>query len=174
MSLPDIAEELRSRMDLLRSRDHHERHRTMTAAIAWSIGLLDDHDRSTLYDLSVFNGGFDWTAAAAVSGGDRLDVADSLDELVRRSLLTRHGEGMRMLVPLRLQCGEELERSGRSAQVRARHAAWVTASFPTPFDDLDPLVTARRIDRPSSAPRTSTPRTRGCSTTTPPRRRGWR
>lgn len=147
MPVQQIAEELQVSFDLLRSRDQPERHRTMTAAISWSLALLNEVDRATLLDLSVFYGTFDWEAAAAVSGRDRADVVDSLDELVQRSLLVRRGDGIRMLVPMRLHCGDELARSGREQAVRARHAAWVVATIPTPLDHLDPDIAAANVDR---------------------------
>ena len=150
MSVRQIAEEIQTRFDLLRTRDQQqpERHRTMAAAISWSMALLDNLDRSTLVDLSVFNSGFDFEAAVAVSGRDRFDVADSLEELVRRSLLVhRGGDELRMLVPLRLHCADELVRSGRDPSLRALHAAWVTSTFPVPLDHIDPAVAAARVDR---------------------------
>ncbi len=147
MSVREIADRLETSFDLLRSRDGAERHRTMSAAIQWSMDLLSPEDRSLLIDLSVFNGDFTWEGAAAVSGRDPLDVADSLDELTRRSLLVRRGEGLRMLVPLRLFCGAELAASGRESTIRARHTVWVRESIPVPFDHPDPHVVNARLER---------------------------
>ncbi len=147
MSVQQIADQLQVSFDLLRSRNQPERHRTMTAAIEWSLALLDEEDRATLLDLAVFSGTFDWEAAAAVSGRGREQVIDSLDELIRRSLLVRRGDGIRMLVPMRLHCGDLLTQSGREQKVRARHAAWVMATVPTPLDHLDPRIAATHVDR---------------------------
>jgi predicted ATPase/class 3 adenylate cyclase len=147
MSVVEIANQLETSFDLLRSRDGAERHRTMSAAISWSIDLLSSEDRSMLVDLSVFNGDFTWEGASAVSGLDRFNVVDSLEELARRSLLVRRGGGLRMLVPLRLFCRAELTANGREPEVLARHAAWVRDSLPVPFDHLDPHVVASRLDR---------------------------
>lgn len=146
MSVAEIAEQLQTNFELLRTRDGTARHRTMSAAISWSMDLLSPEDRSLLVDLSVFNGDFTWEAASAVSGRDRFDVADGLDELVRRSLLVHRGEGLRMLVPLRLFCRDELAASGREPDVRSRHACWVRDSIPVPFDHLDPVVATARLE----------------------------
>lgn len=147
MSVSQIADQLDVSVDLLRSRDGNQRHRTMSAAISWSMDLLSDADRALLVDLSVFNGTFTWEGAAAVSGADPMDVVDSLDELTSRSLLVPRDDGLRMLVPLRLHCRAELATSGREPRVRAAHAQWVRNWIPDPFDDLDPQVAAARVDR---------------------------
>ncbi len=147
MSVRQIADELETSFDLLRSRDQPERHRTMFAAISWSVSLLSEDDRTVLIDLSVFKGDFTWEAAAAVTGRNRFDIADSLEELVRRSLLVRRGEGLRMLVPLQNFCGVELGDSKRDLDVKARHASWVQSTIPVPLDDTDPTTVALRLDR---------------------------
>jgi predicted ATPase/DNA-binding CsgD family transcriptional regulator len=146
MSVAQIADELAHRFDLLRSRDQPERHRTLASAMAWSIALLSSEDRETLLNVSVFAGEFDVDAAAAVCGIDRFDALDSLDELVRRSLLVRGGVGVRMLVPLRLHCGAELLGAGNTEKLHTRHANWISQKFRGPIDDLDPTIVATRLD----------------------------
>lgn len=147
MTVDEIAERLGTTFDLLRSRDHPDRHRTLSAAISWSVGLLADAERELLFELSVFNGTFTWAAAAAVTGRDDFDVADAVDELVRRSLLIRTGEALRMLVPLRLYCAEQLAGTERAADVQRGHAEWAAASVPRPVDDLDASLVATRLDQ---------------------------
>jgi len=96
--------------------------------------------------VSVFNSTFSWAAAAAVSGHDELDVLDGLEELARRSLVVRIGREFRMLVPLRLYCGEQLAGTDRAEEVRGRHAAWVSGHVPRPLDDLDAVLVNARLD----------------------------
>lgn len=146
MTLPEIADGLSSRFDLLASRQGPDRHRTMAAAIDWSIELLTADERDVLLDVSVFSGVFTWRAAATVSGRDDIDIVNILDELVRRSVLVRAQSGLRMLVPLCLRCADLLNKSGRAHEVRGRHAAWFSSSVPVPFDVLDAAVVAQRID----------------------------
>ncbi len=67
-----------------------ERHRTMDAAIDWSVQSLDDEERRVWQRLSVFAGGFDLTAAEVVCGFGVLDgavVVDLLGSLVDKSMV---------------------------------------------------------------------------------------
>lgn len=146
MSLAALAERLATTFDVLRSRDRPERHQTLTAAISWSIDLLGADDRAVLLDLSVFNGDFDWEGAAAVSGKDDIDVADALDELVRRSLLVRTGQRFRLLVPLRLFCRTRVREAGRWPEVEERHARYVRSTVVEPIDGPDATAVARRLE----------------------------
>src|SRR5262249_3534602 len=75
-------------------RDAPTRLRTMRDAIAWSHDLLEPEEQRLMRRLSVFRGGFDLDAAAAVAGGrDDADgdVLDLVTSLTEKSLL-RHGE----------------------------------------------------------------------------------
>jgi predicted ATPase len=77
-----ISERLAQSLPLLTagSRDVPERHRTMTAAIDWSVGLLPEVERSVLEDLGVFATRFSLDAVEAVSAG-RLWEGQGLDAL---------------------------------------------------------------------------------------------
>lgn len=147
MDVATIAERLADTFELLRSRHAGHRHDTLDSTIAWSIDLLTDADREALIDLSVFHAAFDWRAAAAVSGRAELDVADTLDELVRRSLIVRVGGGFRLLAPMRRYCSSTLQQAGRASGADARHARWMQHSVPVPLDDVDPAVVAARMNR---------------------------
>ena len=63
--------------------DSPARHRSITAAMEWSYGLLEPRQQEVLQALSVFRGGAALTALEAVLGRDPLD---DLAELVDRSL----------------------------------------------------------------------------------------
>lgn len=147
MDVATIAERLGDTFDLLRTRAPRDRHDTLDATIAWSVELLSETDRDTLFSLSVFNATFDLPAAVAVTGQDELDVADALDALVRRSLVVPVAPGFRLLAPMRRYCAAALGRAGREPQVRARHARWMQQSVPIPLDDLDPLLVTSRMNR---------------------------
>ena len=146
MPLPAIAERLEASFDFLSSRDNSHRHRTLTAAIDWSTQLLEPADLRTLHSLAVFSGAFDWNGAAAVAGGDEPDVVDSLDELVRRSLVARTGRRFRLLAPMRLHCLAALRAAGRLDECHERHARLMAASVPSPLDDSDATVLNKRMD----------------------------
>jgi hypothetical protein len=71
-------------------RDLDARHRTLEATIGWSYDLLDARLQELFRQVSVFRGGFTVDAATVVGadGEDPSGMADSLDALVSRSLLT--------------------------------------------------------------------------------------
>ncbi len=73
------------------------RHRSLRAAILWSVGLLHDTERAVLCRLSVLPGSFRLGTATAVAGtGDdaEREVADAVHTLTEQSLVsTEHREG---------------------------------------------------------------------------------
>lgn len=73
-----------------------ERHRTLRAAVDWSIELLSDAERELLERLAVFTDGFALSRAERVCAGDGIaeaDVAPLLAQLVDRSLVIRRSRG---------------------------------------------------------------------------------
>jgi predicted ATPase/class 3 adenylate cyclase len=128
------ASEMRDRLDhrfrlLVGSRRGLERHHTLRHAVAWSYDLLDDAEKSLLNRCSVFAGGFDLESACAVAGYDDDDeyaVLDSLDALVRKSLLVVDRSSGRtrfsMLETIRQFGEEQLTASGAADDVRTTHA----------------------------------------------------
>jgi predicted ATPase len=128
------ATEVRDRLDqrfrlLIGSRRGLARHQTLRHAVAWSYEQLDDREKTLLQRCSVFVGGFDLQSAYAVAGFDDSDdyaVLDSLDALVRKSLLVadRSAERTRfsMLETIREFADEELADSGAAEEIRAAHA----------------------------------------------------
>ncbi|MEM7326624.1 MAG: adenylate/guanylate cyclase domain-containing protein [Actinomycetota bacterium] len=87
-------------------RGGRSRHRTVEAAIDWSVARCSDEDRLLLARLAVFPGSFDLDAINAVCTDDRLDdflVLGTLGALVERSLVSSFdGPGGRRYRLLRL------------------------------------------------------------------------
>lgn len=116
---------LSQRFELLSdgARDAPERHRTLRAAIAWSYDLLDPPEQSLFARLSIFLGGFDLAAAAAVGGRE---VLAATGRLVDKSILFRSAKQgpnprYRMLESLREFGVEQLTATGDLGAARAAH-----------------------------------------------------
>lgn len=108
-----------------------EQHRSVRTTLDWSYGLLAEPLRQMWALLSVFAGGFDLDAAAAVSesrGIDRTEVRSLLARLKRKSLLVVDQRGtrtrFRLLETIRLYGEELVEASGESAKLRCAHAEY--------------------------------------------------
>lgn len=111
------------------SRAH--RQETLQALIEWSSQLLDSQQRTLFQRLSVFAGGWDVAAAAAVCGSPgelEGEVADCLSELVEKSLVVfEDNEGVgryRYLDTIRAYARERLTESGESEEIEQRHREW--------------------------------------------------
>lgn len=92
MGPAEINERLSDRFSLLerRGRTAIARHRTLQAAIDWSLRLLDEPDRRLLSRLAVFVAVFDQAAAREVCAFDPLtgeDVEAGIERLVDKSLV---------------------------------------------------------------------------------------
>jgi predicted ATPase len=108
------------------SRDLPERHRTMRAAIDWSISLLLDVERDMLEDLGVFATRFTLEAVEAMSVGRSWEgqVLDALGGLVDASLVKQVDVGGRSTFSLlaivrEYALGRLKERGGADAMRRA-------------------------------------------------------
>jgi predicted ATPase len=128
LSPHEVRDRLHDRFRLLSgTRRGLERHQTLRNAVQWSYDLLSLEEQGLLDRCSVFAGGFDLPAAAAVSdSADELEVLDVLASLVGKSLLVaeRAATGTRYAMHETIrQFGEEyLAASGLSDQVRDLHA----------------------------------------------------
>ena len=125
----------RSRLDVLVDGplDQEARHRTLRAAIEWSLGLLDSGSQDLFARLGIFVGGFTLPAATAVFRGEAApppaaerDVRNRLRDLVEASLLrVRRTATPRytMLETLREFAVERLK-AGDQWDTAARAHAW--------------------------------------------------
>jgi predicted ATPase/DNA-binding SARP family transcriptional activator len=142
--LPQIAAHLRARIDVLAPtpRGSLSPHASLNAAISWSVDQLDVADRAFLLRLWPFEGGFTWSAAAAVQPAGNSDraVLAVLASLVDRSVIaadTSTGR-YRLLETVRLYCKDADPDPVASEEA---HAAWVHDMVARQV----PLIPTRRI-----------------------------
>jgi tetratricopeptide (TPR) repeat protein len=115
------------------SRDLPERHRTMRAAIDWSVSLLPTVQRELLEDLGVFATRFSLDAVEAVSTGRSWadQALDALGALVDASLVKQVDVGGRstfsLLVIVREYALERLEERGEAEAMRRAHADYYSS-----------------------------------------------
>jgi predicted ATPase len=111
--------------------DLPERQRTLRATVEWSVGLLEDAERSLLEVAAVFVDGWTVEAAAQVAGLDEDRALDLTEVLARHSLiyLDPAGEGPRprMLETIRAFVAERLAARPDAAEVGRRHAGYYRA-----------------------------------------------
>jgi len=106
--------------------DLPERQRTLRATVEWSVGLLDEAERSLLETVAVFAGGWTIEAAAQVAGLAEDRALELLEALARHSLIkldsTGPGPRCAMLGTVRAFVAERLAARPDAAEVRRRHA----------------------------------------------------
>jgi predicted ATPase/class 3 adenylate cyclase len=125
-----ILERLERALDLLGdgARDLPERQRTIRGAIAWSVDLLTDDERTVFRRLSVFSGGWVAEATEPVASPDAaIDAVAVLESLADKSLIrivpTEHGEPrFTRHAFIREYAAELLEAAGERAATERRHA----------------------------------------------------
>jgi predicted ATPase/DNA-binding SARP family transcriptional activator len=140
LTLPDIADRLRDRFRFLVSwrRISESRHRTLREAMDWSYDLLEPGERQLIERLSVFAGGFDLAAAAAIAGdagGTDAATLDGLERLMDASLVTSPStrsasaghRRYRLLETVRQHAAERLAAAGEDEPARERHARYYAA-----------------------------------------------
>ena len=129
LGLAGVQERLNQRFALLTRgrRDAAERHRTLSAALDWTFGLLDPDARRALQQLAVFAGRFDLEDAQGVLDGDALDA---VEELHARSLLVTDpgpwGVRLRLYDSVRRFALLDLAATGDEAQARLRQLDWTS------------------------------------------------
>jgi predicted ATPase/class 3 adenylate cyclase/Tfp pilus assembly protein PilF len=126
---------LGNRLKLLKggSRNLPARQQTLRATIDWSYDLLDEDERNLFGRLSVFAGGSTLEAVEEVCDPEEeLDALETVGSLLEESLLRREegvGEEPRfvMLETVQEYAREKLEESGKSEEVKRRHAEYFLA-----------------------------------------------
>lgn len=138
LSVPEIARRLDDRFGLLSdpSGRRPERHRTLSAAIAWSYDLLFPDDQRGLWALSCFTGGAPLAAAEDVVvalGVPSESAIDVIGRLTDRSLVAvEEGTGgefrYRLLDSVRAYAAARLDEAGATDVASAAHLAWLAAA----------------------------------------------
>ena len=130
---PALLDRLVSSLDALGTGavDLPERQRTLRATVQWSVGLLDDPERSLLEVAAVFTGGWTIPAAAQVAGLDEDRALELSEALARHSLVyldsTGPGSRTRMLETVREFVAEKLAARPDADQIGRRHAGYYQA-----------------------------------------------
>jgi predicted ATPase/class 3 adenylate cyclase len=111
--------------------DLPERQRTLRATVEWSVGLLDDAERSLLEIMAIFTGGWTVESAAEVAGLEEDRALDLTEALARHSLVqldrAEHGPRLRMLETIREFVAERLGARPDVTEVARRHASYYRA-----------------------------------------------
>jgi predicted ATPase len=111
--------------------DAPERQQTLRATVEWSVGLLEDAERSLLEVAAAFIGGWTIEAAALVAGLSEDRALELTEALARHSLVQPDAAGpgprSRMLETVREFVAERLAARPDVAQIRRRHADYYRA-----------------------------------------------
>jgi predicted ATPase/class 3 adenylate cyclase len=106
--------------------DLPERQRTLRATVDWSVGLLEEAERSLLEVAAIFEDGWTLQAAAQVARLDEDQALDLFEALARHSLIhldrTELGSRLRMLGTVREFVAERLGARPDLAEIQRRHA----------------------------------------------------
>ena len=121
LTLDEIIAEVQRGLDIFSTEmvDMPARHRSVYAVCDYSVQRLSERERDMFYQLSVFRGGFDRKAAAAVAHASSLVLA----RLIDASLLQRDQNGRYQLHELLRQYGEG-HLGENSAETYRRHATY--------------------------------------------------
>ena len=111
--------------------DLPERQRTLRATVEWSVGLLDDAERSLLEHTAVFVNGWTVQAVAQIARVDEDRALELTEALARHSLIyldsTDIGPRSRMLETVRAFVAERLAARPDVGEVHRRHANFYRA-----------------------------------------------
>jgi tetratricopeptide (TPR) repeat protein len=111
--------------------DLPERQRTLRATVQWSVGLLDDDERSLLEVAAMFTDGWTIQAASWVSGLDEERALQLSEALARHSLVypdsTALGSRSHMLETIRAFVAERLTSRPDAPEIGRRHADYYRA-----------------------------------------------
>jgi predicted ATPase len=133
--------------------DMPERQRTLRATVEWSVGLLEDAERSLLEVAAVFADGWTVEAAAQVAGLDEDQALDLTETLARHSLVYldagSDGPRPRMLETIRAFVAERLAARPDAAEIERRHAGYyrsLAEQADRPLRGADHLEWAERLE----------------------------
>jgi tetratricopeptide (TPR) repeat protein len=111
--------------------DLPERQQTLRATVEWSVGLLDDAERSLLETMAAFVDGWTIEAAAQVADLDEDRALETSEALARHSLIYLDGgeasPRSRMLETIRAFVAERLADRPDAAEIGRRHAGYYRA-----------------------------------------------
>ena len=111
--------------------DLPERQQTLRATVEWSVGLLDDAERSLLETMAVFVDGWTIEAAAQVAGLDEDRALELSEALAQHSLIyldsAEAGPRSRMLETIRAFVAERLAARTDADEIGRRHAGYYRA-----------------------------------------------
>ncbi len=124
----ELVSRLSGSMAILQDRGRPDRHRSLTAALDWTLGLLDADARELFVRLGVFAGAVELDDIEAVAGADGSDVVSAVATLLDVALLQRveTGDGrVRFAYPevIRQEASRLLTAQGAEVWHRA-HAVW--------------------------------------------------
>ncbi len=145
-SVQDLTLRLEERLLSLRNRAAVERHRSLAAALDWSVALLNDAELRTFRRLSLFRGRFDVDSAIAVSAMDmEPDAAfDALISLANKSLVSFDGNDniapYRMLDTTRSHAAALLTECGERPALELRYSRFVLDLMKTAAAQLSTLA----------------------------------
>jgi tetratricopeptide (TPR) repeat protein len=118
------------------------RHRTLSATLDWSYGLLTEFEQTVLRRLAVFARGFTLHAAGAIVADathSEIEIIDLVAELVVKSLVTADvGDPeprLRLLETTRAYALDKLVESGERARLARRHAEYYRDLLATAAQD---------------------------------------
>ncbi|HEV2253045.1 MAG TPA: DUF4062 domain-containing protein [Streptosporangiaceae bacterium] len=130
---PALLDRLVSSLDALGTGavDLPERQRTLRATVEWSVGLLEDPERSLLEVAAVFTDGWTIPAVAQIAGLEQDRALELSEALARHSLVYLDSTGLgprtRMLETVREFVAERLAARSDAAEVGRRHAGYYRA-----------------------------------------------
>jgi predicted ATPase len=111
--------------------DAPERQQTLRATVEWSVGLLDDAERSLLEITAVFTDGWTVAAVAQVAGLSEDRALELTEALARHSLVQPYGAEpeprSRMLETVREFVAERMDARADAEEIRSAHAQYYRA-----------------------------------------------
>lgn len=133
LGVQELRANLGERLRILKAnpRSGEARHRTLSAMVQWSHGLLDAVEQRVFRRLAIFTGSFSLAAAVAVAGesDDRWGMVDALDRLIDKSLIVVEdgpSSRYRLLETLRVYGMDRLRAAGETEAIADLHARYFT------------------------------------------------